>query len=54
MGTQNNSRAKYSLRLTIFPLYSSLTASGRVRNLLRGLSGFFVALTTRFSAALCF
>ena len=53
MGAQSNSRAKNSLRLTIFPLYSPLTASGRVRNLLRGLSGFFVALSTRLLAALC-
>jgi small subunit ribosomal protein S12 len=44
-------RAKYSLQQRISPLYSALTAQAR-ENLLRGLSGFFVARITTSDGAL--
>jgi hypothetical protein len=45
--------AKNSLQQCFFPLYSAFTAQAR-ESLLRGLSGFFVARTSRFRAALYF
>jgi small subunit ribosomal protein S12 len=46
-----NRHAKYSLQQRIFPLYFALTAQAR-ENLLRGLSGFFVARITTSDGAL--
>jgi hypothetical protein len=43
--------AKNSLQQRIFPLCFAFTAQAR-ESLLRGLSGFFVARSSRFRAAL--
>jgi small subunit ribosomal protein S12 len=46
-----NRHAKFSLQIAIFPLSFALTAQAR-ENLLRGLSGFFVARITTSDGAL--
>jgi small subunit ribosomal protein S12 len=45
---------KYSLQIAVFPLYSPLPHQARQRVCWAAWSGFFVARSTKFLAALCF